>query len=53
MKTNDVEKLVYELHTKTEGSTSKSLDKGSLEEINKEVKIELPEESKKALEMKD
>ena len=52
-KTNDVEKLVYELHTKTEGSTSKSLDKGSLEEINKEVKIELPEESKKALEMKD
>lgn len=52
-KTNDVEKLEYELHTKTEGSTSKSLDKGSLEEINKEVKIELPEESKKALEMKD
>lgn len=49
-KTYDVKKLAYELHTKTEGSTSKSLDKGSLEEINKEVKIELPEESKKAIE---
>lgn len=49
-KTNDVEKLLYELHTKIEGVTSKTLDKGSLEEINKEVKIELPEESKKAIE---
>ena len=45
--------IEYVFNTKTEGSTSKSLDKGSLEEINKEVKIELPEESKKALEMKD
>ena len=49
-KTYDVEKLAYELHTKTEDSTSKSSDKSSLEEINKEVKIELPEESKKAIE---
>ena len=52
-KTNDIEKLVYEVNSKTEGATSKTLYKGSLEEINKEVKIELPEESKKALEMKD
>ena len=51
-KTKDVEKLSYELNTKTEGTTSKATSKGSLEEINKEVKIELPEESKKALEMK-
>ena len=50
-KTNDVEKLNFELSTKTEGTTSKATNKGSLEEINKEVNIELPEESKKALEM--
>jgi len=50
-KTNDVEKLYFELSTKTEGTTSKATNKGSLEEINKEVNIELPEESKKSLEM--
>ena len=50
-KTNDVEKLYFEISTKTEGTTSKATNKGSLEEINKEVKFELPEESKKALEM--
>ena len=50
-KTNDVEKLYFDLSTKTEGTTSKATNKGSLEEINKEVNIELPEESKKALEM--
>ena len=52
-KTYDVEKLAYELHTKTEGSTSKSRDKGSLEEINKEVKVVLPEESKSAREVRE
>ena len=51
-KTNDIEKLVYEVNSKTEGATSKTLYKGSLEEINKEVKIEVPEEAKKALEKK-
>lgn len=51
-KTNDIEKLVYEVNSKTEGSTTKTLYKGSLEEINKEVKIEVPEEAKKALEKK-
>ena len=49
-KTKDVEKLSYELNTKTEGTTSKATSKGSLEEINKEVKVELPEESKNAIE---
>ena len=51
-KTNDIEKLVYEVNSKTEGATSKTLYKGSLEEINKEVKVELPEESKNADEFK-
>jgi len=51
-KTNDVEKLYFELSTKTEGTTSKATNKGSLEEINKEVNIELPEESKSAIELK-
>ena len=51
-KTKDVEKLSYELNTKTEGTTSNSTSKGSLEEINKEVKIEVPEESKSAVELK-
>ena len=52
-KTKDVEKLSYELTVKSEGTNFKGIAKESLEEINKEVKIELPEESKKALEMKD
>ena len=51
-KTNDIEKLVYEVNSKTEGATSKTLYKGALEEINKEVKVEVPEEAKKALEKK-
>ena len=50
-KNKDVEKLAYELTTKNEGLTQRVTTKGSLEEINKEVNIELPEESKKALEM--
>ena len=47
-KTNDIEKLYFDLSIKTEGTTSKATNKGSLEEINKEVNIELPEDSKKA-----
>ena len=50
-KTKDVEKLSYELTVKSEGRNSKATTKGSLEEINKEVKFELPEESKKAIGM--
>ena len=49
-KTKDVEKLAYEITIKTEGTASKAITKGSLEEINKEVKVELPEESKNAIE---
>ena len=51
-KTKDVEKLVYELNTKTEDLTISRTIKGSLEEINKEVKIEVPEESKSTIEFK-
>ena len=51
-KTKDIEKIVSELNFKTEGSTTKGTIKGSLEEINKEVKIEVPEESKSAIELK-
>ena len=51
-KTKDIEKIVSELNFKTEGSTTKGTVKGSLEEINKEVKIEMPEESKSAVELK-
>ena len=46
-KTNDIEKLYFDLSIKTEGTTSKATNKGSLEEVN----IELPEESKKAREL--
>ena len=49
-KNKDLEKLAYELTTKNEGSTQRVTTKGSLEEINKEVKVELPEESKNAIE---
>ena len=51
-KTKDIEKLVYELKTKSEGSNKRITTKGSLEEINKEVNIELPEETKSAIELK-
>ena len=51
-KTKDIEKLVYELKTKSEGSNKRITTKGSLEEIKKEVNIELPEESKSAIELK-
>ena len=54
------EQLGYELYDKLDREsliadfsiTSKTLYKGSLEEINKEVKVEVPEEAKKALEKK-
>lgn len=50
-KIKDVEKLAYELTFKSEGTNFKGIAKESLEEINKEIKIELPEESKTAIEM--
>ena len=47
-KTKDIEKIVSDLNYKTSGSST--IIKDSLEEINKEVKVELPEESKNAIE---
>ena len=52
-KTNDVEKLVYELNSKGKASSVLLTAKGTLEEVNKEVKIEVPEESKSAVGVKN
>ena len=51
-KTKKIEKILYEI-SGTSDDTSKIISKGSIEEINKEVKIEVPEESKKAKEMRN
>ena len=48
-KTKDIEKLAYEISGGSDDN-SKIISKGSLEEINKEVNIVLPEESKNAVE---
>ena len=50
-KTKNIEELAYEINGKVDATSSNLISKGSLEEINKEVKIELPEESKTAIEM--
>ena len=52
-KNKKLDKLFYEIVTVTDSPSVRATTRGTLEEINKEVKIELPEESKKALEMKD
>jgi len=52
-KTNDVEKLVYELNSKGKNISDLFTAKGTLEEINKEVKVILPEESKSAREVRE
>ena len=51
MKTKNIEKIAYEIIGGSD-DYSKIISKGSLEEINKEVKVEVPEEAKKALEKK-
>ena len=51
-KNKKLDKLFYEIVTVTDSPSVRATTRGTLEEINKEVKIELPEESKKALEMK-
>ena len=51
-KTKKIEKILYEI-SGTSDDTSKIISKGSIEEINQEVKIEVPEESKKAKEMRN
>ena len=52
-KTKKVEKLVYELNSKGKASSVLLTAKGTLEEVNKEVKIEVPEESKSAVGVKN
>ena len=42
-KTKKVEKLVYELNSKGKSTSVQFTAKGTLEEVNKEVKIEVPE----------
>ena len=53
MKTKKVEKLVYELNSKGKNISDLFTAKGTLEEINKEVKVVLPEESKSAREVRE
>ena len=52
-KTKKVEKLVYELNSKGKNISDLFTAKGTLEEINKEVKVVLPEESKSAREVRE
>ena len=52
-KTKKVEKLVYELNSKGKNISDLFTAKGTLEEVNKEVKIEVPEESKSAVGVKN
>ena len=51
-KNKKLDKLFYEIVTVTDSPSVRATTRGSLEEINKEVKIEVPEEAKKALEKK-
>lgn len=52
-KSRNVEKLVYEYNRKSYGTGVRVIAKGTLEEINKEVKVVLPEESKSAREVRE
>ena len=52
-KTKKVEKLVYELNSKGKATSVLLTAKGTLEEVNKEVKIEVPEENKSAVGVKN
>ena len=51
-KAKKVDAMVFEVDTKQDDLDIRTVMKGKLEELNKEVKIEVPEESKNALEMK-
>ena len=51
-KNKKLDKLFYEIVTVTDSPSVRATTRGSLEEINKEVNIEIPEEAKKALEKK-
>ena len=51
-KNKKLDKLFYEIVTVTDSSSVRETTRGTLEEPNKEIKIELPEESKEAKELK-
>ena len=51
-KNKRLDKLFYEIVTVTDSPSVRATTRGTLEEINKEVNIEIPEEAKKALEKK-
>ena len=51
-KNKKLDKLFYEIVAATSSSPLRVTTRGTLEEINKEVNIEIPEEAKKALEKK-
>jgi len=52
-KNKKLDKLFYEIVTATGSSSVKATTRGTLEEPNKEIKIEVPEESKEAKELKE
>jgi len=52
-KNKKLDKLFYEIVTATSSSPLRVTTRGTLEDLNKEIKIELPEESKEAKELKE
>ena len=52
-KNKKLDKLFYEIVTATDSSSARATTRGTLEDPNKEIKIELPEVSKKAKELKE
>ena len=52
-KNKKLDKLFYEIVAATDSSPLRVTTRGTLEDLNKEIKIELPEESKEAKELKE
>ena len=52
-KNKKLDKLFYEIVAATGSSSVRTTNRGTLEDLNKEIKIELPEESKEAKELKE
>ena len=52
-KNKKLDKLFYEIVAATDSSPLRVTTRGTLEDLNKEIKIELPEESKQAKELKE
>ena len=51
-KAKKVDAMVFEVNTKQDDLDIRTVMKGKLEELNKDVKINVPEDSKNATEMK-